>query len=186
MTFTKTLTQWTVIAATVVGVGMAAAPAEAAALKWTLQGVTFNDGGTATGSFSFDADTNTLSEVDISTFLSNGDLLANYVSGAGNANGFLSAITTPFPTFKALFVSFSSPLTNLGGEVALQQAPAEIAFANNSLLFRSISSGSISANAGATPIPTPALLPGLVGLGVSVARKRKQGETSKELEESKA
>jgi hypothetical protein len=109
------------------------------------------------------------------------------VTALGNANALFS-IADPLPSFKALFLSFSSPLTNLGGEIALRQAPAEIAFTNTStntsLLFRSISAGSVSATA--TPIPTPALLPGLIGLGMGIARKRKQGETSAELKASKA
>ncbi|PSB67423.1 hypothetical protein C7B61_06255, partial [filamentous cyanobacterium CCP1] len=158
MTFTRTLANWTVLAATVVGVGIAAAPAEAAALKWTLQDVTFNDGGTATGSFLFDADTNTFSDVNINTFLSNGNPLANYLSASGNANFSVSTTATLFPpTFKALFLGFSSPLTNLGGTVDLLPT-IEIALADGFPLARSINAGTLSASA--TPIPTPALLPG--------------------------
>jgi hypothetical protein len=180
MTFTKTLAQWTVIAATVASVGMVATPAEAAALRWNLQGVTFNDGGTASGSFLFDADTNTFSDVNISTFLSNGNPVASYVSALGDATGFASVIPSPF---SVLTFGFSSPLTNLGGEIALLPT-TEFAFVGGLPLSRSISAGSVSA--AATPIPTPALLPGLIGLGMGIARKRKQGETSEELEASKA
>ena len=37
------------------------------AILWTLSGVTFDDGGTASGSFDYDADTNTLSSINIVT-----------------------------------------------------------------------------------------------------------------------
>jgi hypothetical protein len=39
----------------------------AAPVTWTLQGVTFNDGGTASGSFVYDAQTNTYSAINITT-----------------------------------------------------------------------------------------------------------------------
>jgi hypothetical protein len=41
--------------------------ASAAPLLWTLEGVTFAGGGTASGSFDFNADTNVYSNVDITT-----------------------------------------------------------------------------------------------------------------------
>ena len=48
-------------------VGLVCAPgAFAFPVTWTLSGATFNDGGTATGSFVYDADTNTLSNWSVS------------------------------------------------------------------------------------------------------------------------
>jgi hypothetical protein len=44
-----------------------AGSASAAPAVWTLQGVVFNDGGTATGSFSYDPITDTFSDVDVTT-----------------------------------------------------------------------------------------------------------------------
>ena len=38
--------------------------AEAVPLRWTLDGVIFRDGGTANGSFVYDADTNIFSDID--------------------------------------------------------------------------------------------------------------------------
>jgi hypothetical protein len=42
-------------------------PAWAAGILWTLQGVQFDDGGTASGSFVYDPQTNTFSDVNITT-----------------------------------------------------------------------------------------------------------------------
>lgn len=55
-----------ILAAAILGVALAAS-ASATPLKWTLHNVLFNDGGTASGSFVYDADTNVLSSVDITT-----------------------------------------------------------------------------------------------------------------------
>jgi hypothetical protein len=41
--------------------------ASADGVTWTLSGVTFSGGGTASGTFVYDADTNTFSSVDIVT-----------------------------------------------------------------------------------------------------------------------
>ena len=41
--------------------------ASATPLTWTLTGVTFVDGSTASGTFTFDADTNTYSSIDVMT-----------------------------------------------------------------------------------------------------------------------
>lgn len=43
------------------------ATAQAAPLQWTLTDVTFDDGGTATGSFVYDADSNTYSNIALKT-----------------------------------------------------------------------------------------------------------------------
>lgn len=45
----------------------AVAPASAMPLTWTLSGVVFEDGGTASGSFVYDADTNTYGTISVTT-----------------------------------------------------------------------------------------------------------------------
>ena len=47
------------------------APVQAAAINWTLSGVTFDDGGTASGTFSTDATTGSLLSWDITTTAGN-------------------------------------------------------------------------------------------------------------------
>src|SRR5258708_19781801 len=49
------------------GLGVCSVFASAAPVVWTLSGVTFSDGGTASGSFIFDADTNTYSSINVTT-----------------------------------------------------------------------------------------------------------------------
>ena len=44
-----------------------ASPASATILEWTLSGATFNDGGTASGSFDFNTLTDTYTNIDITT-----------------------------------------------------------------------------------------------------------------------
>ena len=56
-----------IFAATVVGFLVTAAPAVAIPVSWTLSGVTFDDGGTASGSFVYDADSDVFSAWSIST-----------------------------------------------------------------------------------------------------------------------
>ena len=48
-------------------VGLLSVSASAAPLLWTLSGVTFADGGTASGSYIYDATTNTYSSVHVIT-----------------------------------------------------------------------------------------------------------------------
>src|SRR3954453_13212771 len=46
---------------------MASTPIVAAPVLWTLSGVTFADGGTASGSFVYDATTNTYSAINVTS-----------------------------------------------------------------------------------------------------------------------
>jgi hypothetical protein len=105
--------------------------ASADAVTWNLVGVTFNDGGTASGSFVFDANTNTVSSVNITTT-------------AGTAFGgatykFVDPGFSPTPTVFVVvpdaslsdftgtpnFVPvFDTALTNSGGTVGLQVLPS--------------------------------------------------------------
>ena len=51
----------------VLGMLLVAAAANAQPVTWYIQGVTFSDGGTASGSFNYDAATNSYSQVHITT-----------------------------------------------------------------------------------------------------------------------
>ena len=69
----------------------------AAPIEWTLQNVSFSDGGTAFGSFVYDADTNIYSAVDITT--TSGTALSGtaykftnpYITGSASITQFLDA-----------------------------------------------------------------------------------------------
>jgi hypothetical protein len=104
------------------------APAVSAPIRWTLHDVLLSDGATATGSFVFDADTLTVSEVSI--FTSAGSALsgAAYLGGVNYSrvpSGFWfqfheGEAVSPglIPTFDLIVVN---PLSNAGGSVTVQR-----------------------------------------------------------------
>ncbi|TGD73622.1 hypothetical protein E4634_11430 [Mangrovimicrobium sediminis] len=116
---------------------MLSVAAEAAPVKWYLQDVTFEDGARVEGSFVFDADTNTYSDIDVTT--SPG--VAEIVGGVETTvSGFLydrvstRIVLAPDPEIVYIDdaaqdaigqgvgiveLSFRSPLTNAGGRVQL-------------------------------------------------------------------
>ena len=117
----------TVFAAALGSVLLAAGPAFAVPLTWYVNGA-FGDGGTITGSFTYDADTNTYSAVSLTV---NGGSLSNVVYVTPNTPFVgpvqLSAVTaagTGSGQRVANFV-FSAPLTNAGGLVLLSATTAE-------------------------------------------------------------
>src|SRR5258707_518596 len=110
---------------------MAGMPAAADSVTWNLVGVTFNDGGTASGSFVFDATTNTLSSVNITTSAGTAFGGATYL---GVDPGFSPLATlfvvVPNPLLSNftgtpnLVLGFNTALTNSGGTVGLQVLPS--------------------------------------------------------------
>jgi hypothetical protein len=98
-----------------------ALPAQAAPLVWTFDNAVFEDGGIATGSFVFDADTGSFSAVNVTTTagtLASGATYTDRVFGdattAGLVTGSGDLTGTPL-----LGLAFLPPLTNAGGFVAL-------------------------------------------------------------------
>lgn len=87
-------------------------------VKWTLSGVTFDDGGTASGSFVYDEDTNTYSAVNVTT--SGGSLTPkHYVSAhAAQSDGdgpTLVTSTGAAANAPVLAFYYPLPLSNAGG-----------------------------------------------------------------------
>jgi PEP-CTERM motif len=99
-------------------------PVCAIPIAWTLSGVTFDDGGTATGSFVFDADTGLYSAISIVTS-------PNPALGLGTTYGVPTGVGTAilFDTIEAfppagndrLIFDFDlmTPLTNAGGTIGI-------------------------------------------------------------------
>jgi hypothetical protein len=87
---------------------------------WTLNNVTFADGGTATGSFTLNPSG---SFVNWNIIISGGDTSTfppvTYTTGEPGFNtpGYVAFADTPFDRYTLLF--FSGPLTNAGGMVPL-------------------------------------------------------------------
>jgi hypothetical protein len=97
--------------------------ASATPLTWNLLGVTFDDGGTATGSFVFDADTGTFSAISIVTSpdpaLGRG---ATYGIPTGIGSDTFFDTITSFPAAgkdRFLFVLLA-PMTNAGGLIGIE------------------------------------------------------------------
>ncbi len=110
----------------VLALAFVAGSADAFPVVWQLSGVTFADGGTASGSFVYDASTNTYSAVNITTTpgttITTGATL-QYVSPGvtPSATGFLSGASNAadLTGTRAFALFFAAPLTNAGGLVTL-------------------------------------------------------------------
>ena len=159
-------------------------PALGTPIIWDLQNVVFDDGGTASGSFVFDADSATYSSISITT-----------TTGAVRTGAIYGIIDTFFPSFSdrliaiatapasgvpRLSLEFQGQLTNLGGTVGIWQGPPFASFENEcadalcgvSGPVRGMLSGGSVTSVAAVPEPTTlALLSlGLAGLGFTRRR----------------
>ncbi|TQV76353.1 PEP-CTERM sorting domain-containing protein [Denitrobaculum tricleocarpae] len=164
---------------------LAPAPASAVPLLWTLNDVTFNNGGTASGSFRFDADTASYSDVAVTT--SGAGIDASFDLAAGGNAEFLSLLNAAdgpdFAGAPTLRLAFLDLLTNLGGEVGLElnsfsSAIAGCGNADCSLLIGGVdfqlASGSVISEA-VTQVSEPGTLSMLVlGLGVLGFKRRRE------------
>jgi len=128
----------------------------AAPVQWTIDSLFFDDGGTGSGTFTYDADTNSYSDINIVTTVGSGFEGAAYIdvnTEAPLSSDFLVAMIYPLGGLPALQLSFAAPLTNVGGVVAINGYAesmcgdgCEFPIAD----YRYISSGSVSA------VPVPA------------------------------
>jgi hypothetical protein len=103
----------------------------AAPVTWTLTGTFSSSGGSASGTFVYDANTNIYSDVSISTFTPGGAVVAVYDMSSTIVAGAVSNGQPDFlsmngydaydPNHNAAFVSFGfgEALTNAGGTVAV-------------------------------------------------------------------
>jgi hypothetical protein len=161
------------------------AAAYAGPLTWTLSGLTFNDGGTAFGTFSYNADTNTFSSIDITTtagsLMPGGQYFA--LSSAALASGPEDVALISTNNRSQLFnFELSSAMTDSGGTIPLLLDPLSQATSGEDTCFvanctaviapfRFSVNGSLSAptQAGAPEPATAALVLG--GLGCLLSRR---------------
>lgn len=153
-------------------------PAWAVPITWTLNGVTSNDGGIASGSFTYDADTNQFSAINIVT------TTGASVTGAtfffvGNASGpFIDLYLTIAPSNNltgtpVLNIAFTPGLTNAGGTVALSGTQATCSSATCSggisAPIRVTTAGEVVSTSTGAIVSTPAIsLFGLMLLGAAL------------------
>lgn len=158
-------------------------PSAGLPIEWTLEEVAFHDGGSATGSFVYDASTNTYSDVDIETTVGFSNFAYSYhdastVSISGELWSSTSLIVNGglATTYPELRLNFSSPLTNAGGAIGIAVDPTSDTSCTSSgacsgetnregatvsdFDFRWVTSGSVASS----PVPEPAA-PALMILG---------------------
>jgi hypothetical protein len=179
--------------AVAVAVGAFAAPASADTVaNFTLDGVTFSDGGTATGTFTLDLDTSTLSNVNITTSEDGpplpGSLGDTYTSGTFSNSpaasfDFNDDYLGPFGGDE-LIINLSSTLTD--SDLA-SPGMFPIASGSETAYFflcgedevcasRSITGGALDAVPSATPLPAtlPLFAGGLGFVGYLTGRKKRK------------
>jgi uncharacterized repeat protein (TIGR01451 family) len=148
---------------TAVAALLIATPVFAVPVRWTLNGVTFDDGGMATGSFDFDADSSTLSNWNIGVSggntgsfpvltYSTADASSEYYLFTGNTTHTIQFDLSS--SDRQLRLTPVSDLTNAGGTVAIDLATAFGGSGGvecfNCSPFRLINAGSFSGVAPAT------------------------------------
>jgi len=147
---------------------------QAAPVTWTLNDVGFDDGEILEGSFTFDADTNSYSNVYIYSsdysYAGYSDtalppfVIWNSIYSSSNENYLGGETAYDFVGLFILDLRFDSALTNAGGSVSLLPTSYEGLYQGEFVAFeRAVVSGTLSA----VPIPAPAWLFGsaLAGLG---------------------
>jgi hypothetical protein len=153
--------------------------ASADGITWDLSGVTFDDGGTASGSFVYDASTNKYSSIDIITTLGTafgGDTYTSLSSAFDSSStGLLVGASGDLTNTALLFLLYGADLTNAGGTVPLivsgenqgGEGTCDNSDCSLTTLLRSTTAGQV---VGTVSTPEPSVLSFLgLGLGALLA-----------------
>lgn len=134
---------------------LCAASAAAFPVTWTLSGATFSDTGTATGSFVYDADTNTVSNWSVTVAGGDTQTFPPITYDPGTSIGSYNqqnatTIGTQFivnASARAIRLPGMTPLSNAGGTVAINLASGFQGECYNCSPFRPFTAGSLVGSA---------------------------------------
>ncbi len=145
--------------------GIDVKPASAVTLTWTLKNVIFDDGGQAVGSFNYDANTNTLSNWNISVSGGNESTFPPLTYAPSNSetdifdNVYLFGLNDD--SLREIRFEPISSLTNAGGTIPFNPASIFASECYNCSPFRAFVSGSLTAKA----VPEPLTI---LGVGTAI------------------
>ena len=167
--------------ALVVGSAFMAVPANASTITWTLSGVTFDDGGTASGSFTIDTSTGQLTTFDIITTSTSLFPAFEYNNSSATQNVFdLSSfvIASNANQFHLLSMFFADPLSSPGTDLLQLIGPCPPGSCESDYPFtlnaRLITAGEAIVSSAPLPAALPLFASGLGGMGLfGWWRKRK-------------
>jgi hypothetical protein len=149
--------------------------ANAAPVLWAVDSLLFDDGGTGSGTFTYDADTNTYANIDIVTTAGtefDGAPYMAVIDSAPNDSDYLAVMLFPLEGAPLLELSFAASLTNAGGVIAIEGVGESLCGQECTypiLGLRDITSGQISA----VPVPAAVWLFGSALGGLGWMRRRK-------------
>ncbi|HTO44074.1 MAG TPA: PEP-CTERM sorting domain-containing protein [Burkholderiales bacterium] len=165
-----------------VAVILAAGMTHAAPLQWTLENAVFDDQTSATGSFVYDADTNTYSDWNVSV---QPGTLGAFIYDTGNSQLTASNMDSTGVLFLAggnsRYVNFNfvSDLTDAGGSIPLELGIVPGTFhgsyeCDNCVTIRAFVTGAVTASAASVPEPEALALLGLSALGFGLVRSSRR------------
>lgn len=170
-------------------VALASSPARATPLTWTLQNTTFTDGGTASGSFVYDATTNAYSGINISvsahgtypaSVFQFPDLNFSGLLMSSTALGAFDSNAADLTGADVLGLSFTNPLTGSGGTDPLVltfgysgESRCTNAGCSNNNNYVSLNSGNVVASTAPEPATLFSIPFGLVVLGAARQLRRR-------------